>query len=140
LNSGKSIYIIAESLTEQDEWIAKHCIFYLKQFLCSINTIMSQVEVLNSVIYSGGLETMFEGKKRLDLVLDDQIQWTLEKLIEELKRNHLKEKEEMFVQGSSVRPGIIVLVNDTDWELLDTTRYKVEAGDSVAFISTLHGG
>jgi hypothetical protein len=40
---------------------------------------------------------MFEGKKRLDLVLDDQIQWTLEKLIDELKRNHLKEKEEMFV-------------------------------------------
>ncbi len=83
---------------------------------------------------------MFEGKKRLDLVLDDQIQWTLEKLIDELKKNHLKEKEEMFVQGSSVRPGIIVLVNDTDWELLETTRYKLEAGDSVAFISTLHGG
>jgi ubiquitin related modifier 1 len=39
-----------------------------------------------------------------------------------------------------VRPGIIVLVNDTDWELLETTRYKLEAGDSVAFISTLHGG
>lgn len=52
----------------------------------------------------------------------------------------MKEKEEMFVQGSSVRPGIIVLVNDTDWELLDTIRYKIEAGDSVAFISTLHGG
>ena len=39
-----------------------------------------------------------------------------------------------------MRPGIIVLVNDTDWELLDTTRYKLENGDSVAFISTLHGG
>jgi ubiquitin related modifier 1 len=52
----------------------------------------------------------------------------------------LKEKEEMFVQGRSVRPGIIVLVNDTDWELLETTRYKLENGDSVAFISTLHGG
>jgi ubiquitin related modifier 1 len=61
-------------------------------------------------------------------------------LIDELKRKHLKEKEEMFVQGSSVRPGIIVLVNDTDWELLETTRYKIEAGDSIAFISTLHGG
>ena len=45
---------------------------------------------------------MFEGRKRLDLVLDDQIQWTLEKLIEELKRNHLKEKEEMFVQGAQL--------------------------------------
>ncbi len=66
--------------------------------------------------------------------------WTLEKLIEELKKRHLREKEEMFVQGASVRPGIIVLVNDTDWELLETTRYRLENGDSVAFISTLHGG
>ncbi len=31
----------------------------------------------------------------------------------------------MFVAGNSVRPGIIVLVNDTDWELLDTTKYAV---------------
>ena len=64
----------------------------------------------------------------------------MEKLIDELRRKHLKEKEEMFVSGRSVRPGIIVLVNDTDWELLDTTQYKVESGDSIAFISTLHGG
>lgn len=86
---------------------------------------------------------MFEGKKRIELDLqteDGKISWTMEKLIDELRRRHLKEKEEMFVQGSSVRPGIIVLVNDTDWELLDTTRYTLEAGDSVAFISTLHGG
>lgn len=52
----------------------------------------------------------------------------------------MREKEEMFVQGTSVRPGIIVLVNDTDWELLDTTRCILEGGESVAFISTLHGG
>ena len=93
---------------------------------------------------------MFEGKKRLDLELPDltsdaiggggAAEWTLERLIDELRRKHLKDKEEMFVQGRSVRPGIIVLVNDTDWELLDTTRYKLQNGDSVAFISTLHGG
>jgi len=52
----------------------------------------------------------------------------------------LKDKEEMFVSGNSVRPGIIVLVNDTDWELLETTSYKIENNDNVAFISTLHGG
>lgn len=46
----------------------------------------------------------------------------------------------MFVQGNSVRPGIIVLINDTDWELLDTNAYKICDGDNVAFISTLHGG
>ena len=64
----------------------------------------------------------------------------MEQLIQNLKVNHLKEKEEMFVQGNSVRPGIIVLVNDTDWELLDTTKYPIQERDQVAFISTLHGG
>lgn len=61
-------------------------------------------------------------------------------LIDHLKRNHLKDKEEMFVKDSSVRPGIIVLVNNTDWELLETTKYKVADNDNIAFISTLHGG
>ena len=88
---------------------------------------------------------MFEGKKRIDLELQTTdagsgAEWNLERLIDELRRKHLKDKEEMFVQGRSVRPGIIVLVNDTDWELLETTRYKLQNGDSVAFISTLHGG
>lgn len=65
---------------------------------------------------------------------------TVKELIDYLKRNHLKEKEEMFVSGDSVRPGIIVLINDTDWELLDTINYKIENNDNIAFISTLHGG
>ena len=88
---------------------------------------------------------MFEGKKRIDLELQTTdagsgVEWNLERLIDQLRRKPLKDKEEMFVQGRSVRPGIIVLVNDTDWELLETTRYKLQNGDSVAFISTLHGG
>jgi ubiquitin related modifier 1 len=53
----------------------------------------------------------------------------MEQLIDYLKNNHLKEKEELFVSGSSVRPGIIVLVNDTDWELLDTIKYAMQDGD-----------
>lgn len=82
---------------------------------------------------------MFEGKKQIDVELPESVT-TMEGLIDHLKRNHLKDKEEMFVQGSSVRPGIIVLVNDTDWELLDTTKYEIQERDNVAFISTLHGG
>lgn len=89
---------------------------------------------------------MFDGKKRIEVTLGSETDdaasqiWTMASLIEELRLRHLREKEEMFVMGGSVRPGIIVLVNDTDWELLDTTRYRLAAGDSVAFISTLHGG
>lgn len=82
---------------------------------------------------------MFENKKQLDIELESE-DMKMEQFIDYLKRHHLKDKEEMFVSGNSVRPGIIVLVNDTDWELLDTVNYKIENKDNVAFISTLHGG
>ena len=75
----------------------------------------------------------------MDLDLGDK-SVTMGELIDDIKKNHLKEKEEMFVSGNSVRPGIIVLVNDTDWELLETINYKIEDKDKIAFISTLHGG
>ncbi len=38
------------------------------------------------------------------------------------------------------RPGILVLVDDVDWELLDQDKYILNENDSIAFISTLHGG
>jgi molybdopterin converting factor small subunit len=38
------------------------------------------------------------------------------------------------------RPGILVLINDTDWELEGELDYRLEDGDEVVFISTLHGG
>jgi len=38
------------------------------------------------------------------------------------------------------RPGILVLVNDCDWELMDGLNYALHDGDVVIFISTLHGG
>ena len=72
---------------------------------------------------------MFENKKsrELNLKLPDDASETLklEDVIEELRKNHLKEKEELFIQAGTVRPGIIVLVNDTDWELLDNEKYEM---------------
>ena len=38
------------------------------------------------------------------------------------------------------RNGILVLVNEADWELEDTVNYTVVEGDKITFISTLHGG
>lgn len=38
------------------------------------------------------------------------------------------------------RPGILVLVNDADWELLGEEAYQIQAGDRIVFVSTLHGG
>lgn len=52
----------------------------------------------------------------------------------------LREREELFMQNESVRPGILVLVNDTDWELLGELDYEIQPNDNISFISTLHGG
>ncbi|OBT89817.1 hypothetical protein VE02_00827 [Pseudogymnoascus sp. 03VT05] len=38
------------------------------------------------------------------------------------------------------RPGILVLINDADWELEGGEAYVVQPGDNILFVSTLHGG
>jgi ubiquitin related modifier 1 len=38
------------------------------------------------------------------------------------------------------RPGILVLINDVDWELEDEEEYVLKDEDEIVFISTLHGG
>ena len=38
------------------------------------------------------------------------------------------------------RPGILVLINDTDWELEGGLEYLVQSDDRILLISTLHGG
>ena len=57
-----------------------------------------------------------------------------------MRQQLIKERVEQFAQDDTVRPGILVLVNDCDWELLDGLEYVVKEGDIVTFISTLHGG
>jgi ubiquitin related modifier 1 len=39
-----------------------------------------------------------------------------------------------------VRPGILVLINESDWELEGELEYSLKEGDTITFISTLHGG
>ena len=38
------------------------------------------------------------------------------------------------------RPGILVLVNEADWELEGGDAYELKSGDHILFVSTLHGG
>ncbi|KAI0717886.1 ubiquitin-like modifier 1 [Cerioporus squamosus] len=57
-----------------------------------------------------------------------------------LRDNLLKERAELFVENGTVRPGVLVLVNDTDWELEGEGEYQLKNGDEIVFISTLHGG
>jgi len=45
-----------------------------------------------------------------------------------------------IINRSSRRPGILVLINDTDWELEGEGDYILQDDDEIVFISTLHGG
>ena len=44
----------------------------------------------------------------------------------------------MWSNGS--RPGVLVLINDADWELEGEGQYELKPNDNIVFVSTLHGG
>lgn len=91
--------------------------------------------------FSGGAELLFDKVREHDAELPiAQSPWTIKKLLVWIKDNLLKERPELFVQGETVRPGILVLVNDADWELVGELEYKIQDEDRIIFISTLHGG
>lgn len=79
-------------------------------------------------------------------------------LIRWLCENLMKDpRKELFVLDDSVygdkisaclgtmliddrRPGILVLINDADWELEGEASYELQPRDNIIFVSTLHGG
>jgi ubiquitin related modifier 1 len=91
-----------------------------------------------TVEFSGGLELLFDNKKNLALEVPEGT--NVEQLIVILKDQHLKEHPELFYVESSLRPGVLVLINETDWELEGEGEYVLQNRDSLSFISTLHGG
>ncbi|KAK9815496.1 hypothetical protein WJX72_004660 [[Myrmecia] bisecta] len=69
---------------------------------------------------SGGLELLFGNQKthQIDMPADNgnkQVQ--LGSLLVWARDNLLTERPELFMKGNTVRPGILVLINDVDWEL-----------------------
>ncbi|KAH9915392.1 ubiquitin-related modifier 1 [Fomitopsis serialis] len=120
-------------------------------------------QVSIKIEFSGGLELLFDNQRSHRVVLPARVSATpadakrslkddagaaegdgrpvdVAYLILWLKDNLLKEREELFVESGTVRPGILVLVNDTDWELEGEGDYQLKDGDEIVFISTLHGG
>ncbi|KAJ4952817.1 hypothetical protein NE237_029649 [Protea cynaroides] len=96
-----------------------------------------------TVEFGGGLELLCQSVKIHSIDVDvpaEKGKLTMRNLLSWIRTNLIKERPEMFMKGDTVRPGVLVLVNDCDWELtgqLDTT---LEEKDVVVFISTLHGG
>jgi ubiquitin related modifier 1 len=91
-----------------------------------------------TLLFGGGAEILMGGVRETDIdipegsKMSDLLVWMKDKLIQE--------RPELLIKDDDVRPGILVLINDTDWEIMDKLEYVLEKGDRVTFISTLHGG
>lgn len=92
------------------------------------------------VEFGGGTELLFDKQKSIDLELISDKDWTISELIKHLCQHHIKERVELFASGTKIRPGILILVNDVDYEIVGGDHYKLKEGDRILFISTLHGG
>lgn len=88
---------------------------------------------------SGGLEALFDGQKKMDVKLPSTVK-TLGEVVKWVSKQLIRERHDMFAINGRVRPGVLVLVNDADWELEGTHTYVVKPDDRISFISTLHGG
>ncbi|KAM3322862.1 ubiquitin-related modifier 1 1 [Capsicum chacoense] len=96
-----------------------------------------------TIEFGGGLELLCDSVKIHNINVDPQDgekQLTMKNLLSWVCTNVIKERPEMFMKGDSVRPGVLVLVNDADWELSGQLDTVLEEKDNVVFISTLHGG
>ncbi|CDS42163.1 Ubiquitin-related modifier 1 -like protein [Echinococcus granulosus] len=89
--------------------------------------------------FSGGAELLFGNKKEQSADLPDSVK-TIKELLPWLRDHMLTGRPDLFITNNSIRPGILTLVNDTDWSLLGEEEYQLREKDKVSFISTLHGG
>ncbi|KAK0223895.1 ubiquitin-related modifier 1 [Armillaria fumosa] len=106
-----------------------------------------EISLTIRVEFGGGLELLFSNQRSHKVKIPTTISkdsarkpTDVDYLIHHLRDNLLKEREELFMEKDTVRPGILVLINDTDWELEGEGDYVLQNNDEVVFISTLHGG
>ncbi|CAI9164059.1 unnamed protein product [Rangifer tarandus platyrhynchus] len=79
---------------------------------CDSTLVMSE--------FGGGAGLLFQGMKKHQVTLPGQEEpWNIQNLLTWVKKNLLKEKPELFIPGDSLQPGILVLMNNTNWEPLD---------------------
>lgn len=95
---------------------------------------MSDIKI--KVEFGGGIENMFECEKMEVLIKKNS---SMQELLVILEKKCLHDVS-LFIQDEDVCPGILVLINNADWELEGMREYVLKNDDCVVFISTLHGG
>lgn len=92
--------------------------------------------------FLGGLDTVVDGQRQHDINVELYTMADLVRYVHDImiKSKHDRETFLTDHEQLQVRPGIIVLINDTDWELEGGLEYALVDGDVISFTSTLHGG
>ncbi|KAH7650473.1 hypothetical protein FG379_003545 [Cryptosporidium bovis] len=91
--------------------------------------------------FSGGLEVITGNKSCIDVDLSCLESCSLKSLISYVRDNVVQFRKDQFVEtGTKIKPGIIVLVNNCDWEIVGGENYVLNDSDVITFIMTLHGG
>ena len=87
----------------------------------------------------GGLELLFDKIKDFEIEINKNECVIKDVIISMLSK--IKGNSNLFASPEGIiKPGIIVLYNDADWEIYEKEETKVENKDIISFISTLHGG
>ncbi|QDS75888.1 hypothetical protein FKW77_002144 [Venturia effusa] len=91
-----------------------------------------------TVEFTGGLEMLFSHKRKHEISIPlkekSGSKPTVQDLVQYLCDNLMKDtRKELFVLDDSVRPGILVLINDADWELEGEASYELQKGDNILF-------
>jgi ubiquitin related modifier 1 len=105
---------------------------------------------MSSIIieFLGGLDALF-GTTKINISFEDlSTPPSMRSLLTIMRARYIRDRPELFFANTNpsatdafgVRPGILVLINEVDWELEGKLECLLSSGDVVAFISTLHGG
>lgn len=92
--------------------------------------------------FCGGAETHANGEKFILLNLkSDPGEMTVRDIFRKIrKENMITDVDNLIESEESVKAGVLVLINDADWDLFDGPNYVLGRKDRITFISTLHGG
>jgi len=93
--------------------------------------------------FCGGAETAHaKGEKLIPLAVEGTPgSLTVKDIFHKIRtENILQDVDNLIESDESVKAGVLVLINDADWDLFDGPNYVLGKSDRITFISTLHGG
>lgn len=91
------------------------------------------------VVFRGGLEENTTSDT-VEVQLGAEHIVTVRDLLLYIERQHLKHDYKYFSSNGELEGGILCVINNKDWDVLEREDTRLCDTDRVYFISTMHGG